>query len=972
MCRVANFRRPFGRGPNGGGAIEVPRLRREAAESALIDAGAPKEVAPQLAMLARRSLQALRRRIATSSPLRRPDWCTPEAIRALVPALLAGHWHGDLESDQAVLTELSGRPYEEIERNLVWLANVADPPVRQIGGSWLVCDKFDLWKLVGAYIIPADLDRFRAVFEGVFAAPSRFDREVAPVAPQWPTLVQRPSAGLREGLADSLALIAFEDVRVGHIRGRNYADALVRAVLDQAGPGAETIWPVLSDVLPLLAESAPDVFLYALAARVNEIDQAQRPAPDGHTPPEPLNAAQSSLLWAMETLAWNRDYLGPVTVLLAKLSRLSSKNPQIANSPGATLRSINLAWLPGTSAGPAERFSIIDHVAGSEPMAMWELLRALLPSPHDIGLPTAKPRWRPWVPDREAGVLDPGHQQSYEMVLSRLLDLAAGRIERWLELLEAFDLLPTPFKQSLIQRLEADTLEGSVDQRARLWDRLRALIAEHRYYSDAFWRMPDEQLRMVERLAEKYEPESIIDRVEWAFGKRRYRAVAPNGSEDHFEALQSIQNHAANELMQAGGLELVLEAATNIEEPSELGLAVGRSSTLSEIDELDLIRHLASSNESSSYLAVGFVAGAFGVRGWTWAEHIAAQSEEKLRPEQWGTFLSVIPPDTRVIDFAESLGPEVAGHYWRRFRVWARLPVDAIERASGGLLEVGRAPDLVVLLGMNIDEEDIPSQLIGDTLENAAVPDGSSAPPDTMYTYYVTKLLDRLSADEGFDRARAARLEWIYSPLLRFERPPGLLHEQLQADPSFFVEVVATVFRGENEPDTEVSADDSGMAARAYDLLESWHLLPGQGTDGSIDEEGLARWIDEARELLATRDRLNIGDLQIGKLLGKTGLGVRDGVPSAAVCSILERIASSDLERGVEIGVYNARGVTTRGLTDGGQQERMLAATYRTYAEAVRNRWSRTAGLLRRIAAIYDEEAARQDIGAELTEDMWR
>jgi hypothetical protein len=278
----------------------------------------------------------------------------------------------------------------------------------------------------------------------------------------------------------------------------------------------------------------------------------------------------------------------------------------------------------------------------------------------------------------------------------------------------------------------------------------------------------------------------------------------------------------------------------------------------------------------------------------------------------------------------------------------------------------------VVLLGSNIDDEDIPSQLIADALEHAAVPDGSSVPLDTMYTYYVTQLLGRLAADEGFDRARVARLEWIYIPLLQFERSPGLLHEQFQSDPSFFVEVVAMVFRGENEPDTEASTDDSGMATRAYEVLESWHLLPGQRADGSVDQEALAWWIDKAREFLATRDRLKIGDLQIGKLLGKARFGVRDGVPSAAVCSVIDRIASTDLERGIENGVYNARGVTVRGLTDGGQQERMLAASYRTYAEAVRNRWPRTAGLLRRIAAIYDDEAMREDIGAELTEDMWR
>ena len=97
-----------------------------------------------------------------------------------------------------------------------------------------------------------------------------------------------------------------------------------------------------------------------------------------------------------------------------------------------------------------------------------------------------------------------------------------------------------------------------------------------------------------------------------------------------------------------------------------------------------------------------------------------------------------------------------------------------------------------------------------------------------------------------------------------------------------------------------------------------------------------------------------------------------DGVwPSRVVRDLVERIESPDLEKGLVLGLRNSRGVTSRGLTDGGEQERALQARYLTYAEQVGGRWPRTAALLRRIARGYADEARRHDAEAEITENGW-
>ena len=71
---------------------------------------------------------------------------------------------------------------------------------------------------------------------------------------------------------------------------------------------------------------------------------------------------------------------------------------------------------------------------------------------------------------------------------------------------------------------------------------------------------------------------------------------------------------------------------------------------------------------------------------------------------------------------------------------------------------------------------------------------------------------------------------------------------------------------------------------------------------------------------------------------------------------------SRTLERGVEIGVYNRRGVTVRMPHDGGGQERALAERYRRDADALRFDSPRTAACLDRIAATYEVDANREDL----------
>ena len=55
-------------------------------------------------------------------------------------------------------------------------------------------------------------------------------------------------------------------------------------------------------------------------------------------------------------------------------------------------------------------------------------------------------------------------------------------------------------------------------------------------------------------------------------------------------------------------------------------------------------------------------------------------------------------------------------------------------------------------------------------------------------------------------------------------------------------------------------------------------------------------------------------------------------------------------------------------MREGGAQERALAEKYRTFADASKFEWPKTAAALRRVAEGYEEDARREDARVKLDE----
>jgi hypothetical protein len=969
-------------GAGSANAVELPPIRRSAATTALKEMGIPDEQTRELSILARRSLQSLRRRLALAPTLKNPEWAQPAHGQSVVPALFAGAWDDSVHGDRIILSSLSHREYADVETALMRWKTQPDPPVVRVGTTWYLVSKEDAWSLLRSLVTTEALARFRNACREVLVAPD----PAIELAPQ-----ERWAAGLHDrtpayssllahGLADTIAAIgtrSTSDLMPDGQTGSTFATSLVLELLRHAAEDPSGgKWSTLVNALPLLAEAAPEAFLTTLDVALSDGDSALIRLLRESDEEDSLfgRHVYAPLTWALECLAWSADYLSRAALLLAAIAR-ALPNSRAAASARVSLRSIFLLWYPQTSATVDDRIAALDALEEGDRTEHWNLLVSLVPQHGDHTLPTHAPTWRDWKPSGEVVVpLAEWHRAASE-IGNRVLWAVGTDASRWKDILSKVSSLLPETQDALIDQLRA-LRAASMDevQVAEVRSALREVIARHRRHPDAQWALSGAR---IDRLAEAYDrlaPPSPVHASAWLFEDN---PVLPDHDSRDWSSYQPELNRlrdAAVRLIYAkSGTQGILDLAQKTTRPFHVGIAAGRQDLDDPQCEDDMLQLLGSPGEVERLLARGFVSGSFERLGWEWIDDVMSRTGVAETPQQQADVFLCLPPEQRTWDSVSRAGDDVGSRYWSQFNSpWFPDAVSHLH-ATQQLINHGRGRAAVDLLALYLhrDAGSLDPDLVIDALE-AAVLDTSPSVGwgATGFNYDARQLLDYLRQRDDVDQSRIARLEWMYLPLLRFEPEPArLLHAELARDPGLFVELVTGLYRGDDEEPRELTDDELSWARRIHDLLHTWQIVPGVESDGTINAERLATWVVTARQGLRDRGRLSVGDIHIGSVLRYSPTGADGHWPSKAVRDVIEHTKSGDLERGIEVEIRNSRGVTTRNPFAGGDQERQLAAQYQTWAAVVTKRWPRTGAMLRRVADSFEREAVREDLRAQQLEE---
>lgn len=978
---------PLGAGdPEPDPAIQLPPISRNEAVDELRALGMDENQAAKMAGLARRSFTAFRRTVAASPDLRQPEWAKPAVGRSVLPALLAGSWNETNGRDREILAALGRREYEEIRDDLIPWSEGSDPVVRRRGDAWYLVSREDAWRLLGRYITTDDLERFEQTVMTILGAPH--PKYELPVDQRWMAGALGQSAEysglLARGLSETVAVMGTlgDEIPSTGLSARNYAERVVRKLLEAANEDWR-LWASLSRHLPLLSEAAPDQFLDAVAnglsgpepvlGRIFMDDERQMFGSSPHT----------GLLWGLEVLAWSVPHLGRVVDLLAQLDREDpgselrdeqDDSGRLANRPLASLKAIFRSWLPETSASLEKRLQALDRLRTSENEVAWAVMLSMLPERQATAFSNSRPTYRDWAVDARQTSTYGEIAKTTKEVVRRLRADAGTSGARWAELVEQIPMLPPEEHEAVVEDLENLELEDLADSgRTDIWSALRELVGRHRAFRSAEWAMPEEAVQRLEELRGRFAPSDPIARFGWLFGHDCRLPDGPNELENSWEekreALRSERIVAVEMILREDGLDGLITLVHEVEQPFQVGNAAGSvDASLSHTDEL--LAFLADSDSALASLASGFAGAQRRERGDEWIVNQLRRKDLEFSPDQEAALLCLLPATSETWEVVRDRGDATWLAYWRRVDIRA-ISEEHLAEATSALLQAGRPFAAVDLLGFQLGGgASVSPELATEALEAAIETDTEHDQPSSNFAYSAGELLDALH-QAGFDEVKLARIEWAFLPVLdRFQRRPRALHHLLSESPEFFVEVVSLVYRKEGEEQPDLSQEDQQRARVGFSLLREWRRVPGQREEGGVDADHLREWISEARERLREAGRHTVGLQVIGQVLSGSPSDPDGSWPCKAVREVIEDLASSDLEKGFLLGVYNSRGVVTKDPAAGGDQERALAEKYDGLAAAVSTSHPRTARVLRQIAEHYRRDARREDFDSEMREDL--
>jgi transcriptional regulator with XRE-family HTH domain len=953
----------------------LPRSGHEAFQDALQNIGFSPDKAQMLTRDSVRSLTVLRR-LSPMDTAKEPSWAEGHSARLLVSALLAGGWDSSRDGDRVILEQLSGLDFETFETECASLTGFPDAPLRQTGSTWKIASPRDAWFRLSRLIGKPDLDRFAAVAKAALGAPDpRFEldpeeRWLADFRGRLP----EHSPWLLEGLTETLLLLAMFGQRLSSIpNAGQYADRVVGALLMDADAQR---WYSLSRELRTLAEAAPDTFLRAVEKSLQRDDTPIKALFQEDGGPLFGSANHSNLLWALEMLAWSPHYLARAAEILAQLTSMGLKTTW-ANTPGSSLRTIFLLWMPQTYASLDERLQVLDYLQRKQPEVAWKLMLDTLPGGHDFVTPTPKPRWRDFsVANPQTvtyGLIANGAGELSKRLLSNVGDIALHCVD----LVEAYANLAPEWRVKVVATLDEKAVSFRDDvSRMLVWASIRKLLDNHRSFPDANWSLPESELKGMEQAYEKFRPVDAINQRIWLFSDSVQLAAGQsiNDWEAREKQVMELRRTAMAEILEICGPQSIRRLAHEAPRPYIVGFAYADQVIKSEEADGILEEFLGTDEPKLREFVSGLVSRMNLRFGPPWSDSLMVraiqQNWELTRVLQ---VLLALPNDKHTWDLAASFGDEIRAEYWRTANIhWLPKEEDQLNYGIRQLLEARRARTAVRIVAGS--QEQLQAQTLVEVLLQAAEePQASSNDfnDPVMFQWSICQLLGRLDHSPDVPEAQVAHLEWIYLSLLEHStRPPVVLHRAMSKEPEFFVEVLSGAFRAHSDPSSErveLPAKVKALASHAYRLLESWRTVPGANESG-IDSSVLDTWVKDAHRRAVQADRSAIGDQYIGRMLSFSKPD-QDGVwPPLAVREVIEEMRNEHLELGLSIALHNERGVTTRLPLDGGKQERDIARYYRRMADRLKFKWPHTSSVLEQIATSFEETARHFDENAEHTD----
>ena len=940
----------------------------------LVGAGIDTGRADQLARSSGGSISVLRR-LTHKGGSAAPDYQLPNRLLPILAAAgLFGIWDAGSKADRKVVLRLTGQQCDE-DLEMAWteLLGLPEPPVWMDGERRGVNSRLDIWqRCTEGKITPQALDRyFATVRTALRDAPLDRLGERLMLPEDYQALRDSQVSGeLLRGLAQGLVLLA----EFGDAMNQRRVGSPVSAQVEQVVSAALESMTVdrlraLHTVMPLLAEAAPEVFMEAMEADLQQPNSAQRALlnfrwGDGGSESTPLIYAtdavryRSSLMWAYEALAWFPQYAEQAIDLLARLADEEVLDHH-GGQPRKSLVELLKPWHCGSVLDAERHCAVLRKLAKDHPEWACDLVRKCLPAGHDIAHAAHLPLWR-GRPDGANSARPEEHRIAvYRTAADILIQYAATSEKTVHGAIESVDNLPEEEATRVWESVAAwATSESrSPEERTRLTRHLTAFadgaLVEHSREDSR------EGARRVLKELSRF-PVTAPDL--WIFDDDaviREHRTDDSSWETTEERLVEKRRSALRTLRESGGIESILSLVPEVRNTHMLGVVASRVLSTAEIHSAASHALQEGGDDARSPMR-WFIQGLLGETDDADAdaltEAIRSSRYAKRNPDWLPRLLARLPLGPGA-SRADSLSGRELKLYWEQFdseqhavpperKDWLIAGMCSVARprealwALRGNFEGARTESLRLLIGTLPQSEEQNLGNLEKELVTAIRKRPDLSPADAADIEFM--FFDRLEPDEMPTLAMAVATDpsWLQKALMLCTR-----RRDHAEDPPEWTK------RGENVP--------YRLWSRAYRLFERLPRLPGTTSSGYDAEQGAA-WTTSILSFAEEHDRLEVAERLLGRAFGNAGFH-EDGTPMDELVKLLERVRRPRIEEGVATGAESRLGPVWLPKGDAGRPFRDRADFYRELEVRYRDSAPRMARVMRLLQRCFRREARWAD-----------
>ena len=957
--------------PQVSGSFNVLPAGRRTVRDFLVGKGIDSGRATRLARSSGGSVSVLRRLIQEDELPPQSPKVSNRQSQVLAAAGLFGTWDAGSNADRRVVLRLTGQRDEDVEEAWTKLLNLPETPVWMDGDRRGVNSRLDTWRrFTKDKITTQSIDRF---FDAVATALEQAPLDRLGLRPMLPEEYQKlrdsqVSSELLQGLAQGLVLLAeFGKDIDRRLVGPPVSDRVEAAVFAALEGMTVDRLRALTEVMPLLAESAPRAFLAAMETDLEQTDSAQKALlnsrwdpSESEQPPELLHKTdalryQAPLMWAYETLAWFPEYAERAIDLLGQLADENVLDRD-GGLPRQSLAKLLKPWNRGSVLDSERHCAVLRKLVENHSEWAFDLVCDCLPLDYDTADHANLPLWRS-RPDRADTVQSEEHRTAVHRTAVDILVQYATKSERTIyAALEALENLPEAEAARVWKSVAAwgASESRSEEERTRLVRHVTAFaegsIMQHSREQDR-----ESARRVLKELAEF----PVIAPDLWLFkGDAAIREHRPEdaGWEVTDDRLERKRRSALQRVRESGGIEAILSLVSEVMNTVLLGAIASHVLPRDDINAAVMQALQAGGDEARSpmrWFIQGLLDGMDDLDANT-LEDVVRSSEFAERNPNWLPCLLARLPFEVGTSRADRLSAEELVLYWQQFDSGGpAVPSERKDWLIAGLCSAKRPQAALLALRGNFKGARTESlQKLINTLPQSKEQDSGNVDP------LLKGLVAAIRNRPDLSSAEAAGIEFMFFDILKPDDMP-VLARAVANDPTWFQEALMLCMeRRDQEKDPPKwqgfrENAPEGLRRRAYRIFRWLPRLPGTTSNGYEVDLGLA-WVKAILSFADEHDRREAAETFLGQAFGSAGFH-RNGSPTKELTLLLERIQNSRIEQEIAMAVANQLGPVLLPADDAGRPYRTRSEFYRELEKRYRDSAPRTARVMEFVQEHFDD-----------------